>query len=261
MIRRIVVSMVLTIGVASAQWLHYPTPGIPRTPAGKPNITASVPKTADGKPDLSGLWVRIRPAGAPGGPEFGNTVTYYMAPGAKVPFQPWAEELFNKRRYEDLGAGRPPPSGACRTELIGAMLPNTPFKMVQTPALMVILYEEFNHYRQIFTDGRPHTPEPNPVWYGYSIGEWEGDIFVVDSTGFNDKTWLDDSGHPHTDGNALLRAVPPHRLRPHGSGGHHRRSQSVHQALVGHDSPGVNAGHGNDRGRLRQRKGRGPRSR
>ena len=183
---------------ASAQWIHQPTAGIPRTPDGKPNLTAPTPKTADGKPDISGLWVRVHPPGAPAGPEFGNTVTYYMAPGSKVPFQPWAEALFNKRRYEDLGANRP--SEHCLPHgIIGAMLPNTPFKLVQSPGETVLLYEEFTHYRQIFTDGRAQPKDPNPTWYGYSTGKWDGDTFVVESTGFNDKTWLDDSGHPHTE--------------------------------------------------------------
>jgi hypothetical protein len=191
-------ALLLTALTASAQWIHQPTAGIPRTPDGSPNLTAPAPKAPDGKPDISGLWVRIRPPGAPGGPEFGNTVTYYMAPGSKVPFQPWAEALFNKRRYQDLGANRP--SEHCLPHgIIGAMLPNTPFKLIQSPGETVLLYEEFTHYRQIFTDGRAQPKDPNPTWYGYSTGKWDGDTFVVESAGFNDKTWLDDSGHPHTE--------------------------------------------------------------
>ena len=74
------------------------------------------------------------------------------------------------------------------------------FKFVQTPGLTFILFEEFNHFRQIFTDGRPFPDnDSQPTWLGYSIGKWDGDTFAVDSTGFNDQTWLDDSGHPHTD--------------------------------------------------------------
>jgi hypothetical protein len=155
-------------------------------------------KQPGGKPDLSGIWHRIRPAHAPPGPEFGNTVTYYMPEGAKVPFQPWAEELFRRRRYEELAKGRP--SELCLPHgILGAMLPDVPFKLVQLPGLTLLLHEQFNHYRQIFTDGRSHPQNPNPTWYGYSIGKWEGNTFVVDSTGFNDQSWLDDSGHPHTD--------------------------------------------------------------
>jgi hypothetical protein len=63
----------------------------------------------------------------------------------------------------------------------------------------VVLYEEFNHFRQIFTDGRSFPKDPNPAWFGYSLGKWDSDAFVVDSIGFNEVSWLDDAGHPHTD--------------------------------------------------------------
>ena len=74
-----------------------------------------------------------------------------------------------------------------------------PWKIVQTPPVTLILFEEMNHYRQVFTDGRGFPKDMNPAWFGYSIGKWEGDAFVVNTTGFNDQTWLDDPGHPHTD--------------------------------------------------------------
>ncbi len=72
-------------------------------------------------------------------------------------------------------------------------------KIVQTPGLTILLFEEFNHYRQIFSDGRIRPPDLNPAWFGYSTGKWEGSTFVVDSRGFNDQSWLDDVGHPHTE--------------------------------------------------------------
>lgn len=187
----------LTAGLVSAQWLNYPSHDIPRTADGKPDLTAPAPRKADGKPDLSGIWHRIHPANAPSGADFGNTVTYYMPEGAVVPFQPWAEELFKKRRYQDLGGGRP--SERCLPHgILGGMLPDVPFKMLETPGLTILLYEQLTQYRQIFTDGRSHPDNPNPAWFGYSTGNWQGETFVVDSIGFNDLTWLDDSGHPHT---------------------------------------------------------------
>jgi hypothetical protein len=79
------------------------------------------------------------------------------------------------------------------------MVRSGPWKIVQTPRVTLILFEEMNHYRQVFTDGRGFPKDPNPAWFGYSIGKWEGSTFVVDTTGFNDQTWLDDPGHPHTD--------------------------------------------------------------
>ena len=188
-----VVPLIAAFGaIASAQWLHQRTPGIPRTPDGKPDLNAPAPKS-----DVSGIWVRVPPPGNPGGPNFGNTVTYYTA-GAEVPLLPWAAELLRKRRYDDLGGGRP--SERCLPHgIIGSMLPNTPFKLAHMPGVTFLLYEQLNQYRQIFTDGRKHPVDPNPAWWGYSIGHWDGDAFVVETEGFNDKTWLDDSGYPHTE--------------------------------------------------------------
>lgn len=193
--------------VAAAQWLHQPTPNIPRTSDGKPNLSAPAPKLADGKADFTGIWVRVPPPGNPGGANFGNTVIYYTPGQAEPPMLPWAAELLHKRRYEDLGGGRP--SERCLPHgIIGAMLPNTPFKIAHTPGVTFLLYEQFNQYRQIFTDGRAFPDDPNPAWWGYSIGLWDGDAFVVESRGFNDKTWLDDSGYPHTE---AMRAVEKFR--------------------------------------------------
>ena len=195
--------LLLLSGCLSAQWLDYPSKGIPRTPNGKPDLKAPAPKLAGGLPDLSGIWIRTRPAGAPPGPEFGNTVDYYMPEGAKVPFQPWAQELFNQRRYRDLGANRP--SEHCLPHgIVGGLLPAVPFKFIQTPDLTIQLYEQLNHYRQIFMDGRPQPEDPNPTWYGYAVGHYEGDQLVVETKGFNDKTWLDDSGTPNTE---MMRTV------------------------------------------------------
>jgi len=185
-------------GLASAQWLSYSTPGIPRMPDGKPNLTAPVPKAPDGKPDISGIWLRVRATGSPGGADFGNTVTYYMTEGATVPLRPWAADLLKQRRYVDLGGGRP--SEHCLPHgIIGGMLPTVPFKLIQHPGITLLLYEQLDQYRQIFTDGRSWPNDMQPAWYGYSIGYWEGETFVVDTKGFNDKTWLDDSGYPHSE--------------------------------------------------------------
>jgi hypothetical protein len=183
--------------LACAQWIHYPSKGIPRTPEGKPDLRAPAPKLTDGKPDIQGIWVRTPPAGTPPGPEFGNTADYYMAKGATIPYQPWALELRNQRRYRDLGGNRP--SEHCLPHgVLGAMLPATPFKLFQTPGVVLLLYEQLNQFRQIFTDGRPFPRDPNPTWWGYSVGHYEDDAFVVESQGFNDLTWLDDSGTPHS---------------------------------------------------------------
>lgn len=103
-----------------------------------------------------------------------------------------------KQRLDAAGKDRP--SGKCLPHAIpDAMLAPTPFKFVNAPGETIILYEEFVDFRQIFTDGRPLPKDPEPAWFGYSVGKWDGSTFVVDSRGFNDKNWLDDDGHPHSD--------------------------------------------------------------
>jgi len=115
-----------------------------------------------------------------------------------VPFQPWARAVFQQRE-ETLGKERP--SGHCIPHGVpdGVAVPGYPFKILQLPGLVAILFEEMNHYRQIFTDGRPLPKDPNPTWLGYSIGHWDGNVLVVESSGFKEETWLDDPGHPHTE--------------------------------------------------------------
>jgi hypothetical protein len=184
------------VPVAEAQW-NYPSAGIPRTPDGKPDLTAPAPKTGDGKPDLSGLWMPTRPKGTPAEQASYLSLQYYMAGSGEIPMQPWAQAVYRKR-FETFGAGRP--SESCLPHSIpDAMLVPGPVKFIQNPGITVLLYEEFNHFRQIFTDGRSFPKDPNPAWFGYSLGKWDGDTFVVDSVGFNDLSWLDDAGHPHTD--------------------------------------------------------------
>ena len=178
----------LAIAALFLQWVNVPLPNIPRTAAGKPNLTAPAPRTRDGKPDLTGIWRN------PDGKYLNNVA----ADGIPVPFQPWAEALY-KERQENFSKDRP--SGRCLPHGVpdAMLVPATPFKIIQTPAVTLILLENQGHYRQVFTDGRGFPREMNPTWLGYSIGKWEGDTFVVDTAGFNDQTYLDDGGHPHSD--------------------------------------------------------------
>ena len=179
--------MMMTVSV-SAQWLNYPTPGLPRTPDGKPNLSAPAPKQADGKPDLSGLWLTE-------GVYIGD-IAKDLKPG-EVPFQPWAEALYKQRRdtlSKDDPTGWCIPGGVPRSDAVPY-----PFKVLHTRGMVVILYEAVHAYRQIFTDGRELPNDPNPAWLGYSVGRWEGDEFVVHTAGFNDRGWLDNNGHPATE--------------------------------------------------------------
>jgi hypothetical protein len=170
---------------APAQWLDYPTPGIPRTPDGKPNLSAPAPRNG-GKPDISGTWQTS-----------GIGASINMTGDLKFEeMKPWAQ-AFSKTYLATYGANdtdiRCLPPGP-RAGLFSLNL----LKIIQTSAQTTILYEE-GPYRQIFTDGRPLPKDPNPSWMGYSIGRWEGDTFTVESSGFNDRTILDYTGHPHSE--------------------------------------------------------------
>ena len=173
-----------TLAPLSAQWLRYPTPGIPRTPDGKPNMSARAPKTADGKPDLSGIWM------APEDHYFRDLAT-------DVPMLPWAEALY-KERKGNLQKGHP--SERCLGHGVtdyDTLATNR--RIMQTPGIIAILYEGYNHYRQIFLDGRPLPQVTQPSYMGNSVGRWEGDTLVVETNGLNDKGWIDMNGHPQTE--------------------------------------------------------------
>jgi len=184
---------IVVLGVAlpvAAQWLNYPTAGVPRLPNGQPNLAAPAPRGPDGKLDLTGVWQR-------------NLVDFRKYHGdlsanlKEAPFQPSAEALY-KRRLETFGSDDPEarclPKGVPRIHA-GA----EPYKIIQLPELFLVLQEHLNMYRQIFTDGRQLPENPSPAWMGYSVGHWERDALVVSSAGYNGKTWLDANGHPTSD--------------------------------------------------------------
>ena len=190
---------------ASGQWLNHPTPGTPRLPDGSADLSAPPPRTADGKPDLTGVWEVVGDTVMPTDGRVRSKYIYNIAadlPGG-APFQPWARAV-HQERQKALGVGGP--TERCLPHGIpDAMLTRTlPFKIVQTAGVTIILYEEFNNWRQVFTDGRALPDDPQPAWLGYSIGRWEGDTFVIETAGFNDKSWLDAGGTPHTE---ALRTV------------------------------------------------------
>jgi hypothetical protein len=182
---RVLLSLAFLSASLSGQWLKQPTAGIPRTPDGKPNLTAPAPRGADGKPDFSGVW-RINSAGQSG------DVTQDLKPEE---IQPSARDLF-KQRSEDLGKDAPwmfcLPGGP--VDLLGAQMQ----KILQTPSLITVLYEDLG-YRQIFMDGRPLPEDPSPAWRGYSVGHWDGDTLVIEASGYTDRSWLDGGGHPHSE--------------------------------------------------------------
>jgi hypothetical protein len=183
------VCLALSAPVA-AQWLHRHDPKIPRTADGKPDLTAPTPRTPDGKVDFSGLWNAVD------GRFLSNIV---RRAGFDAPFTERGAAVF-KERQETLGRDRP--AGQCLPHSVPSamLIPNYPWKIVQTPGIFIILYENFTDFRQIFTDGRDFPEERMPIWFGYSLGRWEGnDTFVAETVGFNDLGWLDDGGHPRSE--------------------------------------------------------------
>ncbi len=194
-----------------AQWLNHPTPGIPRTRDGKPNLSAPTPRGRDGKPILSGLWVnepapaelraRLIPEATNGAGEeplsqyFINIFSDFK-PGDE-PIQPAAAAALRERA---AAFSRISPLSHCLPEGMPLVeMSPAPYKIIQDSGLAVMLYERDTTYRQIYTDGRKLPADPSPTWLGYSVGHWDGDTFVVESNGFNDRGWLDARGHTHTE--------------------------------------------------------------
>jgi hypothetical protein len=203
-------------GGASGQWLHYPTPDVPRTTDGKPNLTAPPPRLTDGRPDFSGIWqsaVKI-----PCTPKFSRFIECGVEIGGSplalnigadlpggLPYQPWAAALVKQRTDDN---SRDDPHARC--------LPDNPprpyglphmTKAVHKPKLLVLLNEVNAIYRQIFIDGRPLPVDPDPSWNGYSSAAWDGDTLVVQTIGFRDGPWLDMAGSPMTDAARMTERI------------------------------------------------------
>jgi hypothetical protein len=186
--RRLMLALVLSLGSAApsaAQWLNHPTPDLPRTADGKPNLAAPLPRTSDGKPDLSGLW-RMNGIG----------YVFNIFGNEPVEMLPWARDVYAKR---SITFAKDSPDSNCLPPGPNAgLFGMEPTKFIQTKNVLVILYEGAPT-RQVFLDGRPLPKDPNPAWMGYSVGHFDGDTLVVETTGYNDRTWLDLTGHPHTE--------------------------------------------------------------
>jgi hypothetical protein len=209
-----IVLVTAAASAVSAQWPAFPTKNVPRTADGKPDLLAPAPRTRDGKPDLSGIWENpgwrnlgtgvSGTGGAPGTPAVlprGPGLFFDIGSGVPggLPFQPMAAALKKQRMADNM---KDNPDAHCLP--MGNMQLHThpqPRKIIQTSDVVVILYEGNAGIRQLFTDGRPlpRNTDPQPWWFGYSTGQWEGDTLVMRSTGFRDGGWLDVNGSPLTD--------------------------------------------------------------
>jgi hypothetical protein len=207
------------IPIVHAQWEKRPDPRVPRLPNGQVNLDAPTPKTADGHPDLSGLWTRAPgdgrgrgrganatpppppPPGTPPVATFGNLGTN-MPDG--LPMTPWANDLLKQR----MGANsKENPDANCMPMGFTQFHQQPqPREIVQLPQKMLIMYEANYGLRQIYTDGRtlPKQGDPQPQWYGYSVGRWDDDTLVVDSNNLRGAEdgpfdgWLDVRGSPYS---------------------------------------------------------------
>ena len=214
--RRVGLAWLLTAGVlaswtvpANAQWPDFAARGVPRKRDHTVNLEAPTPRTADGHPDLSGLWERTGPGGLTpafaslqskdGGPPQATFWSLGAGLTGGLPYQPLAAQLRAERMANNQKNN--PDAHCLPMGLMQLHLHPQPRKLVQTPTLIVIMYEGNQGLRQIFLDGRP-LPTPGddlqPWWYGYSVGHWEGDTLVVETVGFRDDVWLDVQGSPLT---------------------------------------------------------------
>jgi len=185
--------------LASGQYLGYPTAGVPRTPDGKPNLTAPAPRTADGKPDFSGMWGWVTPSNC--GAKCNDTqisrefINIASTLRGGLPYQPWAADIV-KQRSAEQGLD---PNVHCMPRGAPRIWTDDYYKRIyMPPGALIILTERNIQYRVIFMDGRPLPTDPNPTWNGYSTAKWDGDTLVVETNGFRDDLWLDAAGNPLT---------------------------------------------------------------
>ena len=208
-----------TCAVVHAQWEKRPDPRVPRLPNGQVNLDAPTPKAADGHPDLSGLWTRAPgecrgqgrganatpppppPPGTPPVATFGN-LGANMPDG--LPLTPWANDVLKQRM---AATSKENPDANCMPMGFTQFHQQPqPREIVQLPNKVLILYEANYGLRQIYTDGRtlPKQGDPQPQWYGYSVGRWEGDTLVVESNNLRGAEdgpfdgWLDVRGSPYS---------------------------------------------------------------
>ena len=156
---------------------------------GPPPPQGPTPRLPDGSVDLSGLWQ---------GGGSGGDIAQGLPKGETIPLLPEAKTLMDARKSGD------DPEANCLPTGVPRVAPY-PWRIVQSPAFkkathLYFLFEGNIHsFRQIFMDGRKHPDDPDPTWYGHSVGHWEGDTLVIDTVGYNDKFWFDFRGHPHTE--------------------------------------------------------------
>jgi hypothetical protein len=251
----------------SAQWLKYPTAGVPRKTGGQVDMFAPAPRMADGKPDFSGIWTTGEPydrralglsspkdLAPPKDPQSSHDAPTPADPTAIVgsrqmanigidlpgglPYQPWLAALA-KERTDNLAKDDPHIKCLPDNFLRAYGMPHL-LKFVHTPGLLVMLNELNAGYRQVFTDARPLPQDPNPTLQGYSSGKWSGETLIIDTIGVRDDTWIDRSGQSPGTNPAPGLWAPRNR-------GHGRRSQGLQEAVDGQVKAAHRCRHGTHR--------------
>jgi hypothetical protein len=179
-----VIIMIILVVVSSTPCAMAQARGQAQPKAATPAPPA--PRLPNGHPDLSGVWS--------GG---GGIAARNLKPGDQILLTSEAQKIMDARQSKD------DPEANCLPGGVPRMNPY-PWRLIQTPThkpethIFIMFEGNIHSYRQIFMDGRPHPEDPDPTWYGHSIGHWDGDTLVVDTVGYNDKFWFDFDGHPHT---------------------------------------------------------------
>ena len=213
----------------SGQWLDYPTPNVPKTKDGKPDLSAPAPRQANGKPDFSGMWGwdAIQPCGSKCtdnqiSTEFINIASKLVTStppatgrgggggrggfgGGQLPYTDWARTLVAKRMAD---GAKDDPNVHCMPRGMPRIWTDDYYKRIfMAPDRMIILTERNIQYRQIHMDGRSLPADPTPTWNGYSTAEWDGDTLVVHTIGFRDDLWLDSNGNPLTESGKVTERI------------------------------------------------------
>ena len=240
---------------ASAQWINYPTDGVPRGKGGQPNLSAATPRTSDGKPDLSGMWITAQGLPCPDSLKSDSgdcleksplsrfaTDLNQAVPGG-LPFQPWAIDIRKQRQEKELD-----PHVRCLPSNFPRLftLPHIT-KVVQTRKELILMNEYNASYRQIFTDGRSLPDDPQPSWNGYSTAHWEGDTLVVRTNGFRDDLWMDMAGTPLTNAASVIERFRRPNFGTLEIEATVERSQGLHKAVESHAGRQDCAGYRTDR--------------
>jgi hypothetical protein len=210
----VLIAFVVASSPLVAQWDPRLPPGVPKDAKGEPDLNAPVPRTADGKPDLSGVWqgvgglaaAQANAAEPPAGPPVANFRDVAQNIKGGAPLNAAGAAILKERR--DANSKDNPEAHCLPMGIVQFHTQGAPRKFIQTPGLLVILYEASSGLRQIFTDGRPlPNNDPQPWWYGYSVGKWDGDTLVVETAGFRDGGWLDINGTPLTDAGKITERI------------------------------------------------------